>query len=133
MAKLYDKDDPNQVVDAQSPHGDEVESSDDPSPAAMHGRIVRLETNAKHVATKEGMARVEGKVDTVKAELSGKIETVKTELSGKIETGKAETDAKLAWIEKLLYATITLLIFVIIKDSPTVSGLFAKLLAKLFS
>ena len=44
-----------------------------------------------------------------------------------------ETNAILARIEKLLYATITLLIFVIIKDSPTVSGLFAKLLAKLFS
>ena len=130
MAKLHDKDDPNQVKEDQSPYGDEsTESSDDPSPAAMHGRIVRLETNAKHVATNEGVARVEVKI----ARVEGKVDTVKAELSGKIDTGKAETDAKLAWIEKLLYATITLLIFVIIKDSPTVSGLFAKLLAKLFS
>jgi hypothetical protein len=138
MAKLYDKDDPNQVVDAQSPYGDEVESSDDPSPAAMHGRIVRLETNAKHVATNEGLARVEGKVDEAKAELKGEIKSGNAKLKGEIDTGKAETDtkfakvyAKLGLVEKLLYATITLLVFVIIKDSPTISGLFAQLLAKI--
>ena len=62
MAKLYDKDDPNQVKEEQSPYGAEA-AADDSSPAAIHGRVVRLETNAQHVATKEGMARVEGKID----------------------------------------------------------------------
>ena len=145
MAKLYDKDDPNQVKEDQSPYGDEVESSDDPSSAAMHGRIVRLETNAKHVATNEGVARVEvkvarveGKVDTVKTELVGKIETVKTELVGKIETGNAKTetrfakvDAKIEWLEKLLYVNIALHIIDFVQDSPAIANL-VNLIAKLF-
>jgi hypothetical protein len=97
-----------------------------------------LETNAKHVATNEGLARVEGKVDEAKAELKGEIKSGNAKLKGEIDTGKAETDtkfakvyAKLGLVEKLLYATITLLVFVIVKDSPTISGLFAQLLAKI--
>ena len=144
MSKLYDEDDPNQLKEDQAPYGDEA-TGDDPSPAAIHGRVVRLETNAKHVATNEGLARVEGKivrvegkVDEAKAELKGEIKSGNAKLKGEIDTGKAETDtkfakvyAKLGLVEKLLYATITLLVFVIIKDSPTISGLFAQLLAKL--
>ena len=137
MSKLYDKNDPNQLKEDQAPYGDEA-TGDDPSPAAIHGRVVRLETNAKHVATNEGLARVEGKVDEAKAELKGEIKSGNAKLKGEIDTGKAETDtkfakvyAKLGLVEKLLYATITLLVFVIVKDSPTISGLFAQLLAKI--
>ncbi len=136
MSKLYDKNDPNQLKEDQAPYGDEA--GNDSSAAAIHGRVVRLETNAKHVATNEGLARVEGKVDEAKAELKGEIKSGNAKLKGEIDTGKAETDtkfakvyAKLGLVEKLLYATITLLVFVIIKDSPTISGLFAQLLAKI--
>ena len=136
MSKLYDENDPNQLKEDQAPYGDEA--GNDSSAAAIHGRVVRLETNAKHVATNEGLARVEGKVDEAKAELKGEIKSGNAKLKGEIDTGKAETDtkfakvyAKLGLVEKLLYATITLLVFVIIKDSPTISGLFAQLLAKI--
>ena len=118
MAKLYDKDDPNQVKEDQSPYGDEA--SDDPSPAAMHGRIVRLETNAKHVATKEGMARVEGKIDTVKAELGGKIDTNKAETDTKF----AKMQAKIDWLEKLLYVSIGMQAIDFAKDSPIIASIF---------
>ena len=137
MAKLYDKDDPNQVKEDQSPYGDEVESSDDPSPAAIHGRVVRLETNAKHVATKEGMARVEGKVDEAKAELKGEIKSGNAKLDGKIDTVKAETKAGIAelkgeikelksenaWLKNMLYTIIGLLVAVLVKDNQTVADI----------
>ena len=137
MAKLYDKDDPNQVKEDQSPYGDEVESSDDPSPAAIHGRVVRLETNAKHVATKEGMARVEGKVDEAKAELKGEIKSGNAKLDGKIDTVKAENKAGIAelkgeikelksenaWLKNMLYTIIGLLVAVLVKDNQTVADI----------
>ena len=137
MAKLYDKDDPNQVKEDQSPYGDEVESSDDPSPAAIHGRVVRLETNAKHVATKEGMARVEGKVDEAKAELKGEIKSGNAKLDGKIDTVKAETKAGIAelkgeikelksenaWLKNMQYTIIVLLVAVLAKDNQTVADI----------
>ena len=137
MAKLYDKDDPNQVKEDQSPYGDEVESSDDPSSAAIHGRVVRLETNAKHVATKEGMARVEGKVDEAKAELKGEIKSGNAKLDGKIDTVKAETKAGIAelkgeikelksenaWLKNMLYTIIGLLVAVLVKDNQTVADI----------
>ena len=137
MAKLYDKDDPNQVKEDQSPYGDEVESSDDPSPAAIHGRVVRLETNAKHVATKEGMARVEGKVDEAKAELKGEIKSGNAKLDGKIDTVKAENKAGIAelkgeikelksenaWLKNMLYTIIGLLVAVLVKDNQTVANI----------
>ena len=137
MAKLYDKDDPNQVKEDQSPYGDEVESSDDPSPTAIHGRVVRLETNAKHVATKEGMARVEGKVDEAKAELKGEIKSGNAKLDGKIDTVKAETKAGIAelkgeikelksenaWLKNMLYTIIGLLVAVLVKDNQTVADI----------
>ena len=92
MPKLYDKDDPNQVVDAQAPYNAAAAESigDDPSPAAVHGRVVRLETNAHHNATKKDTARLEGKIDTVNSDLSGKIDAVNADLSGKIDEAKAE-------------------------------------------
>ena len=109
MSKLYDKNDPNQLKEDQAPYGDEA--GNDSSAAAIHGRVVRLETNAKHVATNEGLARVEGKVDEAKAELKGEIKSGNAKLKGEIDTGKAETDtkfakvyAKLGLVEKLLYA-----------------------------
>ena len=129
MPKLYDKDDPNQVVDAQAPYGDEA-TGDDPSPAAMHGRIVRLETNAKLVATNEGLARVEGKIDTVDAKLSGKIDTVKAEtkagiaeLKGEIKELKSEN----ARLKNLLYTIIGLLVAVLVKDNQTIANIINSL------
>ena len=128
MTKLYDKDDPNQVKEDQSPYGDEA--SDDSSPAALHGRVVRLETNAKHVATNEGLARVEGKIDTVKAELSGKIDTAKAEnkagiaeLKGEIKELKSEN----AWLKNLLYTIIGLLVAVLVKDNQTIANIINSL------
>ena len=149
MVKLYDKDDPNQVKEDQSPYGDEVESSDDPSPAALHGRVVRLETNAKHNATtkdvahlegevKSGYAKLDGKIDTVNAELSGKIETVKTELIGKIQTVKTELIGKIqeikaenAWLKKLLYVSIGMQVIDFAQDSPIIANIIG-VLANLF-
>ena len=125
MTKLYDKDDPNQVKEDQSPYGDEA--SDDPSPAAMHGRIVRLETNAKHVATKEGMARVEGKVDEAKAELKGEIKTGKAETDTKF----AKMQAKIEWLAKLLYVSIGMQAIDFAKDSPIIASIVS-FIAKLF-
>ena len=100
MAKLHDKDDPNQVKEEQSPYGDEA--SDDSSSAALHGRVVRLETNARHNANEADVARVEGKVDEAKAELKGDIKTVNTEnkagiarVEGKIDTVNAELSGKI--------------------------------------
>ena len=145
MVKLYDKDDPNQVKEDQSPYGDEVESSDDPSPAALHGRVVRLETNAKHNATtkdvahlegevKSGYAKLDGKIDTVNAELSGKIETVKTELIGKIQTVKTELIGKIqeikaenAWLKKLLYVSIGMQVIDFAQDSPIIASIISVL------
>ena len=145
MTKLYDKDDPNQVKEDQSPYGDEVESSDDSSPAALHGRVVRLETNAQHNANKEdiahlagevksGLAKLDGKIDTVDAKLSGKIETVKTELIGKIQTVKTETDTKfakvyaeLAWMKKLLYVSIGMQVIDFAQDSPIIASIISVL------
>ena len=143
MVKLYDKDDPNQVKEDQTPYGDE--SSDDSSPAALHGRVVRLETNAKHNANKEdiahlagevksGLAKLDGKIDTVDAKLSGKIETVKTELIGKIQTVKTETDTKfakvyaeLAWMKKLLYVSIGMQVIDFAQDSPIIASIISVL------
>ena len=144
MAKLYDKDDPNQIKEDQSPYGDEVESSDDPSPAAIHGRVVRLETNAKHNATNEGVARVEvkvarveGKVDEAKAELKGEIKSGNAKLDGKIDTAKAENKAGIAelkgeikelksenaWLKNMQYTIIVLLVAVLAKDNQTVADI----------
>ena len=150
MVKLYDKDDPNQVKEDQTPYGDE--SSDDSSPAALHGRVVRLETNAQHNANKKDVAhlegkideakaasktdtvRLEGKIDTVDAKLSGKIETVKTELIGKIQTVKTETDTKfakvyaeLAWMKKLLYVSIGMQVIDFAQDSPIIASIISVL------
>ena len=129
MTKLYDKDDPNQVKEDQSPYG--AEASDDPSPAAMHGRVVRLETNAQHVATKEGMARVEGKVDEAKAELKGEIKSGNAKLDGKIDTNKAQTDAKIEWLAKLLYVSIGMQFIDFAKDSPIIASIVS-FITKLF-
>ena len=126
MAKLYDKDDPNQVKEEQSPYGAEA-AADDSSPAAIHGRVVRLETNAQHVATKEGMARVEGKIDTVKAELGGKIDTNKAETDTKF----AKMQAKIDWLEKLLYVSIGMQAIDFAKDSPIIASIVS-FIAKLF-
>ena len=129
MTKLYDKDDPNQVKEDQSPYG--AEASDDPSPAAMHGRVVRLETNARHVATKEGMARVEGKVDEAKAELKGEIKSGNAKLDGKIDTNKAQTDAKIEWLAKLLYASLAMQVINFAQDSPIIASI-VNFIANLF-
>ena len=92
MTKLYDKDDSNQVKEDQTSYGDEA--SNDSSPTAIHGRVVRLETNAKHNATNEGVARVERKVDEAKAELKGEIKSGNAKLDGKVETVKTELSGK---------------------------------------
>ena len=125
MAKLYDKDDPNQVKEDQSPYG--AEASDDPSPAAMHGRIVRLETNAKHVATAKDIARVEGKIDEAKAELKGEIKTGKAETDTKF----AKMQAKIEWLAKLLYVSIGMQAIDFAKDSPIIASIVS-FIAKLF-
>ena len=107
MPKLPDKDDPNQVKEDQAPYGaaavesvDADESiNDDPSPAAVHGRVVRLETNAHHNANKGDIARVEGQIATVNADLNGKIDEAKAELKGEIKSAKAESKAGNARLE----------------------------------
>lgn len=67
----------------------------------------------KELATKADIARLEGKIDTVKSELDGKLDTLKSGLEGKIDTIKSDLDGELRllkWMIGIMLAGITSLV-----------------------
>ena len=76
------------------------------TPITLEERVTILETRLDTIlptlATKEDIARLDGKIDAVEEWLNGKIDTVEERLNSKIDAVEARLDAKIDSLENRL-------------------------------
>jgi hypothetical protein len=95
---------------------------------ALQKKLEIKDELTKELATKADIARLEGEIQTFKADFEGKIYNLKTDLEGKISALKTDLEGKISVLRMEFRVYFVILIAVIILSSPRAVDLIGKIL-----